>query len=113
MPYLFGDQLIWIVAAFAVAIWLAGKVVMGRDPSWVMIVAGALVFAIFMTDFALLLAQDVIIGVGILAFIVLLTQGIFKVNFVNSAVVVVFAWIVGTILIGAVQGSLNIFNPWF
>lgn len=112
MAYLFGDQLIWILFAFAAALWMSSKVVSGMAPSTWTLVAAGLLFAVFMTDFAVLLAQDLIIGLGVLALVVILTQSMFKVSLNASLLVVALGWIVGEILISAVQGSLNIFNPW-
>jgi len=110
--YLFGDQLIWVMFAFAAAIWLSGRIVTGMAPSTFALFGGGLLFAIFMTDFAILLAQDLIVGFGILALIVIFSQSIFKVSLPSSLLIVVFAWFVGEFIIGAIQGSLNIFNPW-
>lgn len=110
--YLFGDQLIWVLFAFAAALWLSGRIVTGMAPSASALVGGGLLFAIFMTDFAILLAQDLIVGFGVLALIVILSQSLFKASFAGSLLIVVFAWFVGEILIGAIQGSLNVFNPW-
>lgn len=112
VSYLFGDQLIWVLFAFAAALWLSGKIVTGMTPSTAGLFAGALLLTIFMTDYALLLAQDMAVALGILALIVIFSQWLFKLSIQGSLLVVVFAWIVGSVLINAVQGSLNIFNPW-
>ena len=110
--YLFGDQIIWIMFAFAGALWLSSKIVSGNVPTVPVLFGAGLLFTIFMTDFATLLAQDLIIGAGILALVVIVTQSLFKMSLQSSFITVVFAWIVGEMLIGAIQGSLNIFNPW-
>jgi len=112
LTYLFGDQLIWVMFAFAVAIWFSGRIIWGVGPNWLSVLVGAFLLTAFMTDFALLLAQDAVIGAGILALIVLVSRWLYKETLWGSAFLVVLSWVIGTIIINAVQGSLNIFNPW-
>lgn len=113
VTYLAGDQLVWIVAAFATALWFSNRIFTGMSPSSLAAVIGGLVFAVFMTDLPLFLAQDLITGIGLLALVIVVSQRLFNASLAGSAFLVAFSWIIGTIIIGALQGSLNIYNPWF
>lgn len=112
MAYLFGDQLIWVMFAFGVAVWLSARIFFGASPGAPAILAAAFLLTAFMTDFALLLAQDIAISAGILGLVVLASRWLFGVPLQGAAVLVAFSWLVGMVIINAVQGSLNIFNPW-
>lgn len=98
MEYLFGDAFIWTAAFFGIGLWIAMKLV-GWSASAVALVAGAVLLAVFTTDLPLLLAQDAMMGIIVLAGIVLVAKHLYNVSVTQGAGLVALAWVIGSVLV--------------
>ncbi|MBI3587617.1 hypothetical protein HY995_03900 [Candidatus Micrarchaeota archaeon] len=101
MAFLFGDQLLWYVIAFAGAAWVASRVA-GRDVPLVPLAILGIVGAVFLSDLGTFLSGDFTAGIVILALFALVAQALVEVTLVQGVAVALLAWIVGSAVIAFV-----------